>query len=155
MSVCLKQDDYVTELEIGRATASWRVKLSNGETVIQDDGRPGCDTPQAWLRLRDHLAANKLSIVKMWLQFRSNVQDPILPENADGYYFCKQALGFLTGSEKTFHFYLLGALINDKLVVHRWKVPELVRVEQELRDPLLAGDCLILKNGAKIDGKDK
>lgn len=151
MTVCLKQDEYVTDLEQGCMTASWRARLSNGDVVIQDDDRPGMDPPQAWLRLQDYVRKNGLSITKIWLQFRSNIQADILPENADGYYFCKQALSFLHGS-KTFHFYILGSLQNGKLVVQRWKVPELVLVEKEERDPATAGVCLILNPGVSIDG---
>ena len=151
MNVCLTQDEYVTDLEQGCLTASWRGTLSNGQTVIQDDDRPGVDPPQAWLRLQKYACENKLSIVKMWLQFRSNVQDKILPENADGYFFCKQACSFLHGSSKTFHFYVLGSLQNGKLVVQRWKVPELVMIEQESRDPATAGPCLILNPGVTIE----
>ena len=142
-SVCTKPDQFTFDQEYGSGVATWRVELTNGEVVIQDDHRLGASPPQAWLRLRAYLARHQVGIRRMWLQFRSNEQRDILPANAEGYFFCKQCIGFVQG-KKTYHSYILGALQNGKLMVHRWQVPELICAERYERDATSCGDCLIL-----------
>lgn len=144
-SICTAEDDFTEEQRLNQAR--WMVELSDGRTVIQDDNRPGCEPASAWIRLGNYCRTHNVRIAKMWLQFRSNTIQDILPANADGYYFCKSALGMLCTST-TMQFMLIGHLThasNDAsmLVVQRWKVPELLFIEQEPRDPSKAGECLI------------
>lgn len=146
MSVCFSDDrermEFVDELQTDRATAVWRATLSNGRTAVMDDGRPGVKQPSAWLRLRDHCLLHGLYITKLWLTFRSNIMEGILPENADGYFFCHGTEGW-RGSKRTTPFCLLGAMVNGKLTIQKWRVPFLLHVETFTRDPEAAPECLI------------
>jgi hypothetical protein len=142
MNVCFDTDDFVRECELDKGMALWRAELSDGSVVIQDDGRPGVAPQSAWLRLADYLFATKLRITKLWLGFRDNQQRDILTANAEGYFFCKSAIG-MWGSEETLHFAMLGVLHSGKLRVQRWAVPELTLLEVLERDPISAGRCLI------------
>jgi hypothetical protein len=136
-------DDYVRELQDDRKTVVWRARLSDGTEAVMDDGRPGEDPPSAWLRLRERVGNTGVRITGLSLQFRSHQQESILPANADGYFFRKSALGFLTGTE-TIESYLVGHLTDGRLFVQRWRVPELVLVEETERDPAEAGESLIV-----------
>jgi hypothetical protein len=136
-------DDFVRELQDDRRTAVWRAHLTDGTEVWMDDGRPGSDPPSAWLRLRERVAKTGARITGLSLQFRSHKQENILPADADGYFFRKSALGFLTGTE-TVESYLVGHLTGGRLFVQRWRVPELVLVEEVERDPAEAGESLIV-----------
>src|SRR5688500_10269504 len=88
--VSLVTDEHVPDLR-------WVAVLSNGETVYQDDDRPGIKPESAWIRLGNYVNNRGLHIVALSFQFRSHVIS--LPENADGYYFAKGALAFWGGGE--------------------------------------------------------
>lgn len=145
MQVCKEQDGYIVELlESG---TRWIAYLSNGETIYQDDDRPGIETNSAWIRLGEYVRANKLSIVHMKLQFRShfiNVNNGVA-DKVDGFFFCKSALGS-PGFEKTVEYYVAGTLKNGILETKRWQIPELELDSDgiQIRDVKTAGDCLIL-----------
>ncbi len=99
--VCLQEDDFVFE------KCRWIAHLSNGQKVIQDDGRPQADPPQAWLRLATYCETNQLNITNVTLQFRSHHQSP-LPADAEGYYFINKVASINYG--ETLGFYLIGYL---------------------------------------------
>jgi hypothetical protein len=141
-TVCLAEDDFTQEQSLRHRQAEWRAQLSDGTVVIMDDNRPGVQPASAWLRLARHVQEHNLAICRLWLQFRTHVEQDILPANAEGYYFCKSALGFLTLKD-TLHFFLVGYLTNGKIMVQKWCVPELLLLSVETRDPELAGPCLI------------
>ncbi len=142
MTLSFADDDYIRELQDDRGMAVWRARLSNGQGVVMDDGRPGVEPVSAWLRLADHCCQTGAHLTKLWLSFRTNVHQDILPENADGYFFCKSALG-QRGSRQTHMFYLVGALTNGVLTVQKWRVPSLTHVANDVRDPHAAPECLI------------
>ena len=50
MTVSKKIDPYISAY--ADSNPIWIVKLSNGETVYQDDGRPDVEPESAWLRLK-------------------------------------------------------------------------------------------------------
>ena len=87
--VCTGWDEYLSSYSIDNTI--WFVKLSNGETVYQDDGRPDVEPNSAWLRLKEYCAEKNLRIEQMYLQYRSHVEP--IGEGYDGYYFCKGASG--------------------------------------------------------------
>lgn len=143
MSVCTKIDPYVGEFSDGNAM--WVVELSDGEVVFQDDGRPGVKEHSAWIRLREHCEDNDLYIKSMKIKFRSNEIE--IGTGDEGYYFCKGVSGQMFGGS-TRHLYMAGALKNNgSLLVRSWLVPELIPEASEPRNPDLAGECLISKNG--------
>ena len=76
----------------------------------------------------------------MHFQFRSHREH--LPSNADGYFFCKSAIG---SWNMTWEYFLGGVVQNDIVHVTRWKVPELVVEAEEERDREKCLECLILK----------
>lgn len=140
--VCLAEDDFTAELQSDRRQALWQARLSDGTVATMDDGRPGASPHSAWVRLGEHCRASGLAVESLWLKFRSNAARRIVPDGADGYFFCKSALGMLN-SKDTFSFFLVGYLRDSKLVVQRWQVPELILVDVEERDPDYSGHCLI------------
>lgn len=131
MTVCTTEDDYTRERWLD--SVRWTVLLSNGEQVIQDDNRPGVEPASAWLRLGQYVCEQGLVIEGLTLQFRS--EPPVrLPERAEGYFFRKSLGAFLT-SQATLGFYLVGHLEDGRVLVRRYKVPEMILVGLEARDP--------------------
>lgn len=124
--VCKKEDDFVYE------QVRWLAHLSNGQTIIQDDNRPGVDPPQAWIRLGQYCKQERVNIVNLSLQFRSHHESP-LPANADGYYFINKAVSVNYGP--TIGFYIIGYLKDEQIRVQQWRIPELVCYGEEIRLP--------------------
>ena len=144
VKVCVEPDIYLGQY--CDKNCIWIVELSNGQTVFQDDSRPDVYPESAWIRLKQYCKNENVYIDSMRLQFRSNEID--IGSGADGYYFCKGVSAFMT-TNITNHLYIAGILDNDVVRVSRWKVPELIKEGTELRNPDLAGDCLISKYGKK------
>lgn len=138
--ICTQNDDYVKNFR--ECNASWIVTLSSGLVIYQDDGRPGTNE-SAWERLYQHCQDTGDYITEMSFGFRSNKKR--LPSNAEGYFFCKGVMGCF-GNSKTIQHFIVGTLNNDRLIVTKWKVPEMLDQEVEERNPNEAGICLIKKN---------
>ena len=148
--ICFSEDDFVRTLQLEKKTAIWIAELSDGRLVYQDDGRPGLDEPSAWKRLSLFLEKEVLKITNISLKFRSHKHTNILPSNQDGYFFSKSSAG-LWGSRTTYHFYLLGHLCDGVIKVQKWKVPELLLIEQVDRDKnKVMGGSLIANNNLVI-----
>ena len=146
--LCRGLDDFVW------SRTYWVVNLNNGETIYQDDERPSVSEHSAWVRLRNYCQATGLYITRMVLQFRSHIEEP-LPNDADGYFFCHQALGMvgLTGNwrdqtTETLGFYVIGYVKDGRLYTQQWKVPELQLGIREERPLDLESPCLILRPNA-------
>jgi hypothetical protein len=135
--VTTQEDDFTFE------KARWLAHLSNGEIVIQDDGRPNVDPPQAWLRLSDYCRQNNLNIVKLTLQFRSHIEDP-LPENAEGYFFVNKIATVQGGPQ--INFFMVGHLEGEQVHIQQWKLPELILCGYETRSVDKIGLSLIRNN---------
>lgn len=141
-NICTEIDDWLEDILLHNAC--WIVELSNGLTVIQDDGRPGQKIRSAWERLGIYCRANCVDILNMRLKFRSHVEH--IGDNAQGFFFCYSVYG---GFSKSYNAYLTGTLNEGILRVSKWQVPELVRVEfideqmEQIRNPEEAGICLI------------
>ena len=142
--LCNVEDDFSRDYY--ENNPRWVVVLSNGESVFQDDGRPGVEPRSAWERLHNYCKDNNLHIQSMSIMFRSNRQ--ALPSNMDGYYFSKGSRGAF-GFPKTMQLFFVGILNNGKLEVSCWKVPEMVKEKTEERDPTQAGICLIQKDTSR------
>lgn len=139
MGICTKEDGYIFELF--EFNPRWIVELSNGETVYQDDDRPGETPNSAWIRLGSYVKEKSLRIEKMRLQFRSNIKY-VNDKPVDGFFFCKSALG--APGMNTISYYVAGFLRNGILETKRWQVPELELEETEHRKVEDAGECLII-----------
>ena len=140
--VCKQEDGFLKNKPI------WFVDLNNQERIFMDDGRPGVDPYQAWIRLKNYIRKNGLHIVRMYIKFRSHIECT-LPENADGYFFKQKAVGNVS-SGQTFNYMLIGYLEGDFVYIEEWKTPELIQTNTEKRtidDIKDEPNCLILNNG--------
>lgn len=137
MSLSYTQDDFVWALQDERATAIWVALLADGRQVFMDDTRPGEEPSSAWLRLR----ASGEKVVGLHLRFRSNAVHP-LPVGAEGYFFSK-SVARTDGLPHTLAFYIIGVLTNHKVMLQRYKVPELTLVDSFDRDEVDCGLSLI------------
>lgn len=142
--VCTQEDDFI------RDSLRWVVLLSNGETVFEDDNRPGASPPSAWKRLRLYCQKNHLNICRMFFQFRSNIVD-VGTEGAHGYFFAKSAMA-VWGEEETYHGYVGGTLREDgKIEYTHWLTPALIPLETGVRELTPEqSDCLIINEHNKI-----
>lgn len=131
VDLAISQDDYICSLMDQKLQPVWHARLSNGLTIIQDDGRPGMNIPSAWIRLGIYCKEQAVQIEKLWVKFRSNVVDE-LPEFADGYFFSKGAIKTLD-SDKCLFSYLLGYQAGNQVCVNRYSTPALILVEQSWR----------------------
>lgn len=120
MELSKTHDCFVPELH-------WVAHLSNGETIYYDQRD---DQPAAWLRLKQYVEGNKLSIEKIVLRFRSHSET--LPCSPMGYYHTKTAIGNLSMSSggsygmPTVEVWKFGSILDNGLVkVDWWRVPEL------------------------------
>lgn len=137
--ICTTPDDYINERY--ESEPRWIVRLSNGQTVYQDDDRPGLYKPSAWLRLRDFLQENpEISIIGMTIGFRDNIVN--VGDNADGYFFVKSVMG-TPSDNRTIGMWVVGTYQNGELFTKRYIVPEMILVEEETRDPIKSGECFI------------
>lgn len=115
--LCTKRDEFIWDKPV------WVAELSNGIEVWQDDDRPGCWEPSAWIRLGRYLAECEEYIVKFHLRFRShNIQI----QQSDYYYYTKGLLGS-TSFKQPKHFSCVGHLGDDDIFDVIWyKLPELL-----------------------------
>ena len=127
--------------------AVWCAVLSNGENIIEDDGRPGVHPASTWERLREYCMENNLFITSMKIKFRTNEKH--LDVEGDGVFFCKSLLGGLSANNT--YSYLTGTLRMGILQVVKWRVPDLSESEFldgskiSYRDPEKHEECLIRK----------
>ena len=134
--LCTTFDEFIEDKPI------WIVKLSNGETIYQDDYRPYIYPQSAWLRLSNFIKVNPgIKIVELYLKFRSHYESP-LEKNEDGYFFSKKA-STTWDSPITTGSYLIGYLKNEVVKIQEWKVPELLYKGGFNRTIEKSGECLI------------
>tara|TARA_R110000824_G_scaffold162282_3_gene337915 strand:- start:6648 stop:7118 length:471 start_codon:yes stop_codon:yes gene_type:complete len=150
--ICTAPDLHTAQL-VEKGTI-WVAELSSGETVWQDDGREGAEPESAWLRLGIYCKENGCHVTCFTIQNGTNTVQ--IKEDADGYFFCKGAGGFLfTADGATYQSYIVGTLNGDLLRVTVYNVPELTVHYSENRDPEEAGVCLITKQGILSGQKQK
>ena len=137
MNLCIKEDDFVYE------KPRWVAVLSDGTTVYQDDNRPGIEPASAWIRLGSYLKETELKIDRFRLQFRSNVVN--LPHKASAYFFCRGALKNSSWSE-TYELFIVGTLSEGIFELRKYKIPELVIVEEETRSLEKASPLCVIRN---------
>jgi len=153
----LVEDDYIKELQ-DKGIAIWVAKLSNGFTIFMDDGRPGSSI-SSWLQLKKSLSEwfqlpdlNNVFISKLYLKFRDNIYDPFKEiSNIKAFYFSKGISANLgdSGQSQTYN---IGVLVDNKIILHKVYVPELILFTQEER-PTKDSDFIIWNNHEKCGDK--
>lgn len=139
------EDDYLREAY--ETYPRLVITLSDGRIVYSDDERPGQKAP-TWVRLRNFLEKNpEIFITKVTAGFRDNILN--IGDDADGYFFVKSAFAAID-SAKTLSMWVLGTYENNILKTKRYLVPEMILVEEEIRDPLKAGECLICRQNVQL-----
>jgi hypothetical protein len=129
MGLCRIEDEFTIE------KPRWVVTLSNGETILQDDDRPGEIKQSAWLRLKEYILAGKLSIVDYKLQFCSHIEQAA-PPNKEGYFFMQKVGAVLSDTSRlTYLFYITGYYESKTKLVYSqtWLIPEIIPIEQAER----------------------
>lgn len=126
-TVCFSLDDYISDKD----ETFWTALLSDGRSVYQDEGRPGQTEPSAWIRLQNYCKENNLYVKSMYITFRSHTER--MTESNEGWFFRKGVLSW-GGSGKTSNFFITGPIVNNKIYVTKWRVPEIIIEESEIRD---------------------
>jgi len=116
--ICTEQDSFLDEKTI------WIARLSDGNTVFQDDDREGDFHPSAWIRLKDYCDSKGVYIDSLSIRFRDHKVD--VPK-AEAYHFIK-SVGCMVGFPEE-HFFIVSLLKQDKLERTWYKVPEIVEDE--------------------------
>jgi hypothetical protein len=123
--ICEKEDNFLEDKTI------WVAVLSNGQTVYQDDNRIDYEEKSAWLRLKRYISENQLKIKTFYIKFRSNTVLST-PSDASGYFFSKGIMGSVATSNV--FYYLVGHIENGKVYIKKFKIPELLCFDQEVRE---------------------
>lgn len=98
----------------------WIAVLSDGQTVVDDEGRvPG----NSWLRLLEYCERNGVAPVKVGLRFRDN---HVWAPAGQGYVFRKSLTAVMGGPQE--NFYVIGVLQGEKVHLHKYHVPTLTLV---------------------------
>lgn len=113
----------------------WYLETSGGERIYETGHG-------AWDEAKAYLAAHNLSITRFVIEFRSHTEE-IDMRDADGMFFSYGA-GGSPSQQHTDTFYVIGKVINDKVLVYRWTVPEIIVHSQETRDLDLSDRRLLL-----------
>lgn len=144
MGLCKFPDDFIRE------KVYWSAHLTNGETIYQDDDRPGEEEPKAWLRLREYVHKNSFAISYITVHFYDHVEQ-VTPENCDLYYFVQSAVSILHES-RTYCYYIFGHSCNlnkpldgnVEIETTKWIVPEIIDVEKGKRTVDFSDEKLII-----------
>lgn len=140
-SICTQYDSFLDDKPF------WRVNLSNGATVFQDDYRPGLLEHSAWTRLRNYIHTNpNIAITNMLLQFRSHVV--LIANQQDLYYFSKGVLANPRFSQECF---IAGcdSIHAGDVKICWYSIPELEIVDQEVRKVNSNNAQFIIVNNAR------
>jgi len=125
--VCTQLDKWMDDTWVH--STRWVVELSNGETVWQDDGRPGLDEDSAWVRLKNYCENNGYTIKSMRLQFRNNKPEQVY-SGGESYFFSKLIRASFGTSKNdqvlNTHYYLVGMQKDGAVYIDKWLVPALV-----------------------------
>jgi hypothetical protein len=149
MGLCKFPDSFINE------KVYWAAHLTNGETIYQDDDRPGEEEPKAWLRLHEYVHKNSFAISYITVHFYDHVEQ-VTPENCDLYYFVQSAVSILYQDKysprRTYCYYIFGhscdlnrPLDGDiEIQTSKWIVPEIIEVERGKRIVDFSDEKLII-----------
>jgi len=125
--VSFELDDFILDKD----KTFWTALLSDGRSVYQDDERPCYDEKRSWVRLQAFCKENNLYVKKIDIRFRSHFETN--HESVEGYFMRKGVLGDW-GSEKVRNFFVCGPIIDGKIHITKWQIPELIIEDREIRD---------------------
>lgn len=126
----------------------WTAVLSDGTVVYQDDDRPDYEESSAWLRLKQYVAENNLSVVNLGVKFRTN--QIWLEPNKEGYFFCKVAGANWDGGP-TYHFYNIGFIEDNVAHIKQYRLPELTIFQEFSRHLDNCTEQTVVINGKQAD----
>lgn len=105
------------------------------KTVYQDDGRPGLEEPNAWLRLKKYKELGfrgsgdgHVKIKQIHCQFRDH-RETIPIEYPNGVYFTKGLSADMFNPHPT-NYYVLGVVEGDKIHKYWYRIPEVILFEE-------------------------
>lgn len=108
----------------------WRVKLSNDEVFYGIDENDSIGNE--WLKLKEYVENNHLRVTEYSINFRDHSEDIIREEKIFfGVFFNNAIYGDLLTNE---HYFNTGVITSEKFVSMRWKVPELMPMNEIERD---------------------
>ena len=121
-------DDFILDKD----STIWIATLNDGTIVYQDDGRCSIE-PVSWKRLKQYCIDNNLYVQSMQIKFRSHVEN--VGSSNEGFFFKYGCLGSPTVKE-TYQQYVVGPVINGKIHIKRWKIPEIIAesIDDEVRE---------------------
>lgn len=134
--ICTTRDEYIQSIEEDQTL--WIATLNDGTTVYQDDGR---HILSAWSRLKEYCEENNVYITGLKIKFRDHVEH--LPSNKDGYYFIKCSECYM-GSKPT-HNYVVGYIESGQIITIKYRVPEILKMDDGVRDIEKNSNLLIRK----------
>ncbi len=129
----------------------WVAKLSNGQTVWQDDRDGG----NSWRDLKKYVEDNRLSVVALQVEFRSHIVE--CPSGFFAYYFNKGARASFNSMKECF---IVGYGTKSEIdvgviPVYFYYTPELEVASTDVRDITLEANSrnLIINACREPDGK--
>ena len=136
MSVCFEDDEYV------RDRFRWVAVLSDGRVAYGDDDRPGVTPGDSWQRLKAYCLRDGLWVEDLALQFRSHIVP--IPHSDDGYYLVRSVFG-VYGEPECYLGCVAGPLVDGRLELVEYVVPDLVPIRTDSRTPDPDNPCLFLR----------
>lgn len=141
--LCIEENNETQDYMEGNTR--WVVTLNDGVRVYCYDGKitEGSD----WIKLRNYCNDMDRYITDMHIHFRSNTVS--LPSNKEGYFFRRSVLGGF-GMEVCEEFMLIGYIENGKVLVKKYRVPEMLLQYNETREIEDCGESLITKEKSNV-----
>lgn len=131
-----------------RSRPYWVVSLSNGKQVFQCDEDEQGNFVNSWRELKSYVEANLLDITDFWLRFRDHSEE--IAVGKDGHFFVYSVLAeAFSGVNR--YFYNCGYLENEKVFTKKWLIPEVLSLEEEIRETDSGGmkELLILNQNVQ------
>lgn len=154
--ICTDYDQWLKDQDRTIWIVELKHEIGQGDcTVYQDDGRPGIDEPNAWIRLRNCLKQDdEFCIERLAVQFRDHREylpidkHPYCGVNrTGGVYFAKGVVADMFNPHPS-NYYVLGVVEEDRVHKYWYRIPEVILYDQTW-DPIPSPDDprLIINHG--------
>jgi hypothetical protein len=139
-----RNDEYIRELQDDKGEAILEVELIGGISLYGDDNRPNLEEPSFWKRLISKRSLPTMpAIERIFIKFRTERVEPFSAyEKPKGFFFIKSMVKHCGGGSAA-HFFNLGRVVDDKIVVRTYRVPDLTFMSESER-PLAGNEDLVL-----------